>query len=187
METSTTLSGSETTPIFKKFDDARPYPCVIGFAFDENGRFPIFFRSGKVRSAKLAWSMPSGLHEVGLPFWTQFGAELKEELNLELDLTHRVHKIGFYENIVSNKPGEDNWHWVLLVIAARVKTLGTLTNMEPDKHSDLRVVSVDELYQQYLTKDHNWSPHLKETLLEYQPIVRSIVKPSIDHPKAVTV
>jgi len=184
IEPTTTATVAEQPIVWKKFEDARPYTSVIGFAFDEHGRFPIFFRSNKVRSAKNAWSMPSGLHEIGLPFWHQFKVELKEELNIEMD-TGPIHKIGFYENIIRSVPGEDNWHWVLLLVAAKVKSLGTLMNMEPEKHSDIRVVTVDELYSQYM--DKTWSKNLKEALLEYQPVVRRLVKPSETSPKAVTV
>jgi len=158
------------------FVNARPYVTVIGFAMDGQGKFPIFFRSNKVRSAKNAWSMPSGLHEIGLPWWQQFSNELKEELNLDT-IQGTARKIGFYEAIISGRPGEDNWHWVLLLVAIRVKTLDTLINREPEKHSDVRIITATELFVQFI--DKQWTMNLKEALVEYQAKIFEVVGPSV--------
>ena len=164
----------DATSNFRMFVNARPYVTVIGFAMDGQGKFPIFFRSNKVRSAKNAWSMPSGLHEIGLPWWQQFSNELKEELNLDT-IQGTARKIGFYEAIIHDKPGEDNWHWVLLLMAMRVKTLETMVNKEPEKHSDVRIVTAAELFVQFMDKP--WTLNLREALLEHQDIIFRVVKP----------
>jgi len=160
---------------FKKFDHPRPYVTVIGFAMDSQGRFPIFFRSDKVRSAKNAWSMPSGLHEVGYSYGEQFGVELGEELNLEP--ISPAKKIGYYEAIIYGKNGEDNWHWVMLMMAMRVKTLDTLANKEPEKHSDIQIITVAELFDSYISRP--WTMGLKEALVEHKSIIEQTVIPVV--------
>ena len=155
---------------FNKFDRPRPYVTVIGFAVDGEGRFPIFFRSDKVRSARNAWSMPSGLHEVGLFLEEQFKAELNEELGLEA-LPDTFKQLGVYEAIVFDRPGEPNWHWVLVLSMVEVKTLATLVNREPEKHSDVKLITLDELYGHYIHQ--NWTMGLKEALLEFKPAIES--------------
>lgn len=173
----TTIHGPEkVASSFKKFDHPRPYVTVIGFAVDSQGKFPIFFRSEKVRSARLAWSMPSGLHEVGLKHEQQFAVELAEELNLEA-IHGTCKKIGFYEAIIYGNKGEDNWHWVLLLLAIRVKTLATLANKEPEKHSQIKLVTAKELYTHYMSE--KWTMGLKEALLEYRGEIERLVTPEM--------
>lgn len=159
---------------FKKFDTARPYPSVIGLAVDEAGKFPIFYRTGAVRSAKNAWSMPSGLHEAGRSAEAQFGTELAEELGLHA-IPETFVKLGFYENVVFDRPGEDNWHWVNLLVAIGVDNHKGITNKEPEKHANLTLVTVDQLYAHYLDEAHQWTPGLKEALLDYESAIRDAV------------
>ena len=169
------LGVEAVTDRFRMFDRPRPYVTVIGFAVDSMGRFPIFRRSDKVRSAKNAWSMPSGLHEVGYTHEEQFGAELSEELGLTI-IPGTCRKIGFYEAIIYGRDGEDNWHWVLLMMAMRVRSLENIQNREPDKHSDIQVVTTQELYGLYMKKP--WTMNLKEALLEHRLIIDNVVRSS---------
>lgn len=149
---------------WNSFTEPKPYVSVSGFAYDSTGRFPILWRSDKVRSAKNCWSLPSGLHEVGLTFQEQFATELKEELGLEPILsTGKI--LGVYENIAV----VDNWHWCIAVLAMRVETLDTLVNKEPDKHSKIDFLTVFDL-QYPLRKIYSmtWGPHLKEAILAHR-------------------
>jgi ADP-ribose pyrophosphatase YjhB (NUDIX family) len=155
--------------VWKKFDAPRPYSTCSGIAFDAEGRFPILYRSDKVRSAKNAWSIPSGLAEIGFTSQQQFAIELKEELGLDvLDVRNtRIH--GLYENIACNRPNEDNWHWVISVLSVQVETLDTLINKEPHKHSEIRIVSVADFDPATLV----WTPGLGEWMAEHWVDVRT--------------
>lgn len=135
-----------------------PHFTVSGFAYDRDAFFPILYRSDKVRSAKNAWSIPSGLAELGLNSAQQFAVELKEELGLEVLDVHETKLHGYYENIVCNKLGEDNWHWVIGVLSVQVKTLDTLINTEPHKHSEIRKISAVDFDPRSLV----WTPGLGE-------------------------
>ena len=160
---------------FCKFDIARPYPSVIGLAVDNHGRFPIFYRTAAVRSARNAWSMPSGLHEAGRSVEAQFSTELAEELNLKA-IPGSIVKVGFYENIVFDKPDEpNNWHWVNLLVAVAVETLECIRNMEPEKHSGLTIVTLDELFDRLLDEKQQWTPGLREALLEHDRSLNEVV------------
>lgn len=167
---------------WKKFDDARPYMAVSGIAVDRHGNFPILYRSDKVRSAKNSWSLPSGLHEVGRSLAGQFAEELEEELNLQC-MPSRAKISHVYENIAgiewADQPdldvwppkenrlmveGGDSWHWVIALLVIPVKTLSTLVNKEPDKHSEIRVVNMTELGG--LITQLKWAPNLGPALRE---------------------
>lgn len=149
--------------VWKMFDAPRPYNTVSGIAFDAEGRFPLLYRSDKVRSAKNAWSIPSGLAEIGFTSQQQFAIELAEELKLDvLDVTKTtIH--GLYENIACNRPNEDNWHWVISVLSVQVATLDTLINKEPHKHSEIRIVSAVDFDPGQLV----WTPGLGEWMEEH--------------------
>jgi ADP-ribose pyrophosphatase YjhB (NUDIX family) len=143
---------------WKNRADSHPQCVVSGFAVDKDGRFPILFRSDKVRSAKNAWSIPSGLHEVGLTKEQQFCNELMEELGVAPALETCV-EIGSYENIIQGSATEDPWHWDLHVLFVLVETLDCLVNKEPDKHSKIELVKIDDL------PDFSpWAPGLGEFL-----------------------
>jgi ADP-ribose pyrophosphatase YjhB (NUDIX family) len=154
---------------WKKFEEARPYVTVAGFAVDSKGRFPIIYRGPNVRSVKNCWSLPSGLHEVGLTMEQQFCVELGEELNLEAD-SSRAYKIGTYENILEL----DRWHWIINNFAVPVKTLDTIVNKEPDKHPEIRIVTFDEAIKANLT----WGPNLGKFLQD--PEIQARIKFACD-------
>lgn len=145
----------------------RPYVTTSGLAVDPAGNFPILYRSDKVRSAKNCWSLPSGLHEIGLTLEDQFAAELREELNLEVDPSCKTAKVGVYENIAAC----DGYHWVIILLVTRVKTLETLVNREPDKHSEIRIVNFNQLTtSEFLGL--TWAPGLGDALKSYKDALR---------------
>jgi ADP-ribose pyrophosphatase YjhB (NUDIX family) len=142
------------------FSVPRPYVTVSGFAFDDDGKFIALHRSRKVRSATNCWSLPSGLHEIGLTGPQQFCVELKEEMNIEADPASAI-LIGNYENIRpddKNFPGCDvpGWHWFIIVYAVRAKTLSTFVNTEPEKHDQTQMLHVTDI--EWLNLD--WEPAL---------------------------
>jgi ADP-ribose pyrophosphatase YjhB (NUDIX family) len=150
---------------WQSFAEPRPYPCVIGFAFDARGYFPAHRRSETVRSAKGRWSLPSGLHEVGYTLEQQFCVELAEELNLTADPADSI-KLGVYEAILP----DDNWHWVMNVMAARVDSLSCMLNREPEKHPVMKIFHVDDL--ENLDSEFyqlEFTPYLGETLRKLGP------------------
>ena len=110
---------------WNKFEEPKPYVGVLGFAFDIKGRFPILHRSDKVRSAKNAWSFISGLHECGRTLFEQFSEEAREECNITTSVVGE--KIGYFEAIIK----EENWHWVMCMVACPCPNFNNFKNMEP--------------------------------------------------------
>ena len=150
---------------WKKFDDARPYTSVIGLIVGPDGKMIVQHRSNGVRSAKNAWSLPSGLHEVGLTMPKQFCTEALEELDVHV-IPESVEFVDCFEAILP----EDQWHWVLhLFIAYSPDT--TFTNKEPDKHD-----VIDRLTLEALLQLDPWTKGLKECLLKNQLVIATGVK-----------
>lgn len=136
-----------------------PHVSVAGFVFDGTGRMVLLHRSNEVRSAKNAWSFPSGLHEERLTLEAQLAAELNEELGLMS--TGDFLEIGTYENIAIC----DGWHWVIVMFAARVRTLDSLVNREPEKHDDVALVHVNDFNPQ----KYVWAPKLGDFITRCWP------------------
>lgn len=114
---------------------ALPYVTVCIIPFDKTRKFPIIWRTENVRSAKNQWSLPTGLHEPGFTL----GEQACNELNEELGLTGNPDTWRFlttYENILP----KDNYHWVISMGTIAVRSLGELTNKEPDKHGEIRLI-----------------------------------------------
>ena len=158
------------TSLWKTLDRPHPHVTTSGIAFDADGNFPLLYRSDQVRSAKNCWSFPSGLHEVGLTLHEQFYNELEEELNLILldSITH-----GVYENIAA----VDDWHWVIAFLSGRVETLGSLTNKEPDKHSEVKIESVHT----FDPANYNWAPGLGQYLEANWPSIQHSILLSLSN------
>jgi ADP-ribose pyrophosphatase YjhB (NUDIX family) len=149
---------------WKMFSEPKPNVTTSGFAFDKDGRFPVLFRSPKVRSARNVWSLPSGLHECGFSLGDQFCIELKEECGLTA-YPQTVQPICIYENIAPDMPENPDapqWHWVIHVLAVRVETLDTFINKEPDKHPIVKFLTVEELPD--FLKYGKWHPSLYNAL-----------------------
>lgn len=150
----------------------RPYVTVSGIAYDSEGNFPLLYRSSAVRSAKECWSLPSGLHEIGLDVHAQFSIELAEELSLKtVDGTSEL--VGVYENIARI----DGFHWVILLMTVKVETLSTLANKEPEKHSMIDIVPFTRLTHDPCLGKTSWAPGLESALRTYHlDLHRSIVR-----------
>lgn len=156
---------------------AYPYVGVIGIAYDEHGNFPMLFRGPNVRSVKNAWSLISGLHEIGLTLEQQLCAEVKEETGLD-PILETAKVVGSYENIV----GPEGFHWVMFVATVKVKTLSTFVNKEPDKHPETTTANVMKdiycLNSPFWEK--NFTPGLKEALqkLRMEIVNSANIKPA---------
>lgn len=151
--------------------DAKPQVTVMGVVYDDAGNFPILYRSNRVRSAKNCWSLPSGWHEVGMSLTEQLAVEAHEELDvMAIPKTGEI--IGVYENIATR----DNWHWVMVIMTMRVRTLKGLRNVEPEKHSEIAIYKyTDILCEKFIKRP--WAPYLGDALEKYQvPIYESIRK-----------
>ena len=153
-----------------KLDDTKwnttgrgPHVGVMGFLFDEAFRFPILFRGPNVRSVKNCWSIPAGLHENGLTMPEQLAVEGMEEVGAAVSIVTNHRYLGAYENIVK----DENWHWVMNVLALYPVDLQYVTNMEPDKHTEVTLARFHE--NEIVRCDTgevvtNWSPGLSEWL-----------------------
>ena len=135
---------------------------------NRKGEIILLHRSGKVRSARNCWSLPSGLHEVGLSMRDQFAQEIREELNL-VPIPEKSHMIGLYENIRPDGVHVPGWHWVIAVMAMRVESFTPLLNKEPDKHDQIEIVNI---VQDWITS-RQWAPKLGEFLVENRTNIRN--------------
>lgn len=149
-----------------------PYPVVIGFAHS-GGKFVIFQRTKHVRSAKEALSIPSGLCEVGIPMFKQFSVELKEEFNLTA-IPDTFSVIGVYENISH----DDQWHWVLILVACEVNRFDELANCEPDKHENPRLVNMAEFTTILADPGSKFAPGLREACQAHLKDISDLVGPA---------
>ena len=150
------------SPHWKQFDVPRPQVVVSGFAVNSKGEFPILWRTDKVRSAPNCWSLPSGLHEVGLTKAQQFSNELEEELGL-IPNSEICLNLGSYENILP----EEGWHWSLDVLAIPVLD-GVITNKEPDKHDPIKWATADEIFRLALEPVRGFQPALSKWIINNQ-------------------
>lgn len=87
--------------------------------------------------------------------------ELQEECGLEVDMRYPVLYVASYDNIL---PGE-GWHWVVQMLACRVKTLDTFINKEPDKHPEYKFTTVETLRQDCLSLNANF----ERAFMQYTP------------------
>lgn len=118
---------------WKRLNSDHPYPVVSIIAHDSKFRFPIMFRSDKVRSARLRWSLPTGLCDSGIQFHEQVERELSEELGLSV-VPNSIVVNDVYDSII------DGYHWMMICLRVEVETLSTMVNKEPEKHSDLQII-----------------------------------------------
>jgi ADP-ribose pyrophosphatase YjhB (NUDIX family) len=152
---------------WNKFEEARPYITVGAILVNSRGQFPIMFRGPKVRAAKNAWSIITGLHEVGIPFNDQLNNECKEELNLSIRPNTPIIQIGWYENIDKY----EDWHWMINVVVARVDDETIMKNMEPDKHTEVRWVTQGECLD-----IGPWTPGIKDFMIEKRNAIREAIE-----------
>ena len=137
---------------------AAPEVTTSGFAIDSEGNFPILFRGPNVRSAKNAWALPSGLHEIGLTLAEQLAIELEEELGIVAEPRRSIN-ITTYENIAC----VDDWHWVINLQVVPVQTLSTLVNKEPHKHTAIETVHYSQVLKPSFY-NRAWTPGLGEAI-----------------------
>ena len=147
---------------WKKFENSRPYTSVIGLVVGPDGKFLVQHRSNGVRSAKNAWSLPSGLHEVGFTMQEQFCIEVQEELGLTV-VPESVEFVDCFEAILP----DDGWHWVLHLFMAYSPDVN-FTNKEPDKHDIIDRLTFDEVM-----KLDPWTKGLQEGLAKNQILIKA--------------
>jgi ADP-ribose pyrophosphatase YjhB (NUDIX family) len=135
-------------------------------------RILLLHRSPAVRSAWNAWSLVTGLHEWGMTMGAQLEAELAEEFNLKLMKTP-IAPMYTYESI---SPNGDGWHWVIMVFIARVETFASIKNMEPDKHDEYRLLSVDAFVDMVFDETVMWTPGLKKALVQMMPKITNTLE-----------
>lgn len=156
-------------------EDGKPkssvYAVTSGFIVDSQGRFPVLFRGPNVRSAKNAWSLPSGLHDCGRTMFEQLAVEAKEELNLDVVGDAGGKFITAYENIAQ----VDSFHWLISLVVVPCSTFDTLKNLEPDKHADVQLKTASYIESGLFLKDV-WAPGLKEAIHAHSKEIVEAIK-----------
>jgi 8-oxo-dGTP pyrophosphatase MutT (NUDIX family) len=152
---------------WKHFDRPLPYVTVCPIPFDASRRFPILWRTDRVRSAKNRWSLPTGMHEVGRSLGEQACVELQEELGLTgKPATWKF--VTMYENVLP----EDGYHWVILMGLVQVASLGDLQNKEPEKHSKVDFVDPFDAGVEAKLAALSMDAPMKRALLDFLPVIR---------------
>ena len=141
---------------WNKIEAPRPQVVVAGFAVRPDGKFPVLYRTDKVRSAKNCWSLPSGMHEIGLTYDQQFSNELEEELGLVTLKVEGKAVSTYHEPLVGYENILEGWHWCINMMVILVED-AEIINKEPDKHSEIRWVHFEEM----LEIKHKCHPTLK--------------------------
>lgn len=147
-----------------------PYVATSAIIVDDNDDIILLHRSDKVRSAKNAWSLPSGLAEIGIGVKEQMEVEAFEELNLTIQ-PHRTKQLFFYENITPT----DGFHWLIVVFGMRVKNFNDFINREPDKHDEVKRLSIHALASM-ITEQELWAPNLAANLINNIESIRHYVR-----------
>ncbi len=131
------------------------HPCVPRHAvqmlvYDRNEKVILMHRSNNVRSARNVWSIPTGLHDIGETIRQTIRRELHEECQLETK-SHTL--LGQYENIAGDADADKQFHWVLSIYAVEVEDVTKMVNVEPEKHDELKFISIDEMLrvEEFLT------------------------------------
>jgi ADP-ribose pyrophosphatase YjhB (NUDIX family) len=161
---------------WRSFPNAVPNVTTSGFAVGPDGLFPILYRGDKVRSAKNRWSLPSGLHVVGYTMAQQLCVELKEECNLDADPRSAI-EICTYENIapeLAEAPTAPQWHWVIHILAVRVRSIQDFINVEPDKHPQFFFKKADDVEEMLATLP--WSAGIVDCLMKHLSLTKDIIR-----------
>lgn len=128
----------------------------------------LLHRSDKVRSAKNAWALPSGLVDIGETAATAIERELVEELSLNVE---RILPWATpYENIAR----VDGFHWNIAIHTVVCPNLENYQNNEPDKHDEVEIVRLSRLHD-VLTSNRVWTPGQKEALNTHMMVLACMV------------
>lgn len=144
---------------------------------DKTGSVLVMHRSGKVRSARNVWSFPSGLHEVGNLIDDEAKRELHEEYELPVIGTRHI---GVYENVAGDADAEEQYHWVITLVAALVACpVSCAVNREPDKHDDMKVIPIDAFNIEFLAK-HPFHSSFHEYAYKHSAHIRDVLRRAKD-------
>lgn len=155
-----------------------PHSVVAGIVFDPCGEIFLLHRSDKVRSARNAWSILTGCHEVGEPLILSLERECIEEFGIQLNTATAKH-IGVYENITTE---EIPWHWVLNVFTVKTKEPFHRVppiNLEPDKHDRFDLVPYRVFQDWEWLVQRTWTPKLREFLISHMQQISVAIKNQI--------
>jgi len=94
-------------------------------------------RGRKSRNQAGYWSKPGGTVEFGEKIEDAIRREIKEELNIEIEL---IKFLGFTNHIIK----EENQHWLSISYLAKI-IKGVPKNLEPDKHDEIGWFAFDKL------------------------------------------
>ncbi|MCL2860477.1 MAG: NUDIX domain-containing protein [Oscillospiraceae bacterium] len=108
---------------------------AIALMKNENDEILMLLR--KKEPAKGFWAIPGGNVELYEKLEDTIIREMKEELDVEVEVTK------FLCNIQDINEEKD-LHWIMPVYEARIVN-GTLRNVEPDKHEDMRWFKLSEI------------------------------------------
>lgn len=94
-------------------------------------------RGKKARNSAGFWSKPGGTVELGEKITEAIKREIKEELNIELEL---LDFLGYEEHFLN----KENQHWISLSYSAKIIG-GELKNLEPEKHDEIKWFRINAL------------------------------------------
>jgi len=145
-----------------------PYPVVSALGISADGRVILLKRSQNVRSARGVWSIPSGLHEVGVGAEDMMKREFKEELGLEAD---KFSHVTTYENILPEEAPMA--HWVIQIFVCRLHHIDRAVNLEPDKHEKMLITTFADFADMVMCDAVPWHATLRSALLRNMRTLRT--------------
>jgi ADP-ribose pyrophosphatase YjhB (NUDIX family) len=131
----------------------RPYSVVQAVVYSiKLHSFLVLHRKDtpELRSARNCWSFVTGLHEIGETAEQAVARELKEELDLVVDV-RSMYQLGFYENLGTPS---DRWHWIIQMVFVPVDGDCRMVNREPHKHDQLEWCNAELLVTD---EDKQWA------------------------------
>lgn len=128
---------TKPTKSWQQLKEPMAYVAVQGIAVDPRGHFLMIHRGPNLRSARDCWSLPGGLHDIGLTVEENIVRELEEEVGLGA-LPGNAQVLGCYENITDDGEDGQSWHWFVVVLSVLVDDVRAAVNREPDKHDGMR-------------------------------------------------
>jgi 8-oxo-dGTP diphosphatase len=105
--------------------------------FNDKGQVLLMKRSSGAKNEAGYWCKPGGTIEFGETAEEAMIREIKEELNLDIEI---IDFVNFTNHLIS----KENQHWIALNFVAKIIG-GELKNMEPHKHEEIVWFDLDNL------------------------------------------
>ncbi len=112
--------------------------CLI---LNDKNEVLLIRRAGEVRNEAGYWSKPGGAVRFGEKVADAMIREMKEELDIEVEL---IYYLPYIDHIITKETNTENQHWVAFDFVASI-TKGTPRNLETNKCDKIEWFPMDKL------------------------------------------